>query len=159
MFSSIRGVVVKSLNNNNNTIGIGVGVGIGVRHFSRKAAVNVRKINPKVPITEAYSIAESLYNVIKQHGPLNISNTWTQAKDAGVNGLMSKTHMKIMLKWMRGRKMLKLLCTQVGSNKKFLHSTLPDDDSLTNDQSITPSDPKPPPKSKNPPRKQIRRTK
>lgn len=35
--------------------------------------------------------------------------------------------MKIMLKWMRGRKMLKLMCHQVGSGKKFLHSTLPEE--------------------------------
>lgn len=35
--------------------------------------------------------------------------------------------MKIMLKWMRGRKMLKLFCNQVGSSKKFLHCTLPEE--------------------------------
>ncbi|XVE58214.1 hypothetical protein DITRI_Ditri04bG0152100 [Diplodiscus trichospermus] len=32
-----------------------------------------------------------------------------------------------MLKWMRGRKMLKLFCNQVGSSKKFLHCTLPEE--------------------------------
>ncbi|KAL9439731.1 hypothetical protein AB3S75_025232 [Citrus x aurantiifolia] len=100
-----------------------------VRYYSssRKAAVNVRKINPKVPTQQAYSIAQSLYGIIKQHGPLTVSNTWIHAKDAGISGLNSKTHMKIMLKWMRGRKMLKLFCNGVGSNKKFLHSTLPEE--------------------------------
>ncbi|GKV04093.1 hypothetical protein SLEP1_g16301 [Rubroshorea leprosula] len=91
------------------------------RYMSRSRAVNVRKINPKVPIEEAKSIAHSLYDIIRQHGPLSISNTWIQAKEAGISGLNSKTHMKIMLKWMRGRKMLKLLCNHVGNNKKFLH--------------------------------------
>ncbi|CAL1386645.1 unnamed protein product [Linum trigynum] len=98
-----------------------------VRYFSKERAVNVRKINPKVPFPEAFAISESLYNIIKQNGPLTVPNTWNLAKEANISGLNSKTHMKIMLKWMRGRKMLKLLCTQVGSNKKFMHCTLPED--------------------------------
>ncbi|KAF3436409.1 hypothetical protein FNV43_RR23501 [Rhamnella rubrinervis] len=96
------------------------GANVFVRYFSRKRAENLRKINPKVPYPEASSIARALYDVVKQHGPLTISNAWIRAKDSGVSGLSSKTHMKIMLKWMRGRKMLKLLCNHVGSNKKFL---------------------------------------
>ncbi|KAL6182742.1 hypothetical protein ACLB2K_044155 [Fragaria x ananassa] len=39
--------------------------------------------------------------------------------------------MKIMLKWMRGRKMLKLFPNQVGSNKIFLLCTLPEDPHVT----------------------------
>ncbi|GLU14628.1 hypothetical protein SLE2022_311880 [Rubroshorea leprosula] len=106
----------------------GVGIAsIFVRYMSRSRAVNVRKINPKVPIEEAKSIAHSLYDVIRQHGPLSVSNTWIHAKEAGIGGLNSKTHMKIMLKWMRGRKMLKLLCNHVGNSKKFLHCTLPEE--------------------------------
>ncbi|VVA19256.1 PREDICTED: unknown [Prunus dulcis] len=102
-----------------------------VRHFSRKRAENLRKINPKVSFPEANSIARDLYDVVKQHGPLTISNTWVQAKDSGLSGLNSKTHMKIMLKWMRGRKMLKLFPNQVGSTKKFLLCSLPEDPEVT----------------------------
>lgn len=51
-----------------------------VRYFSRKRAENVRKINPKVPREEAYSIAQTLYGIIKEKGPLTISNTWNHAK-------------------------------------------------------------------------------
>lgn len=47
---------------------------------SRKRAPNLRKINPKVPQQEAASIAEALYNVIRQHGPISVSNTWNHAK-------------------------------------------------------------------------------
>ncbi|PIA34982.1 hypothetical protein AQUCO_03700321v1 [Aquilegia coerulea] len=113
--------------------GGGGGGGVGrmmmmmVRHFSKKRAENVRKINPKVTPQEASSIAQNIYQVINQNGPLTVSSTWNHLKDAGVSGLNSKTHMKLMLKWMRGRKMLKLFCNQVGSNKKFLHSTLPEE--------------------------------
>ncbi|ESQ27776.1 hypothetical protein EUTSA_v10019277mg [Eutrema salsugineum] len=98
-----------------------------VRYMSRERAVNVRKINPKVPIPEANLIANSLYNLFKQHGPLSVPNTWLRAQEAGVSGLNSKTHMKLMLKWMRGRKMLKLICNQAGSSKKFFHTILPED--------------------------------
>ncbi|THG20646.1 hypothetical protein TEA_001002 [Camellia sinensis var. sinensis] len=51
-----------------------------VRYFCRKCAPNVRKINPKVTPQEAASIAQGLYQVIKQHGPLTVSNTWNHAK-------------------------------------------------------------------------------
>ncbi|KAM3396491.1 hypothetical protein P3S68_000003 [Capsicum galapagoense] len=97
-----------------------------VRHFSRKRAPNLRKINPKVPPQEAATIAESLYHVIHQHGPLTLPNTWNLAKEANINGLNSKTHMKLMLKWMRGRNMLKQFCHHVGSSKKFMLSALPE---------------------------------
>ncbi|KAL6177746.1 hypothetical protein ACLB2K_049269 [Fragaria x ananassa] len=101
------------------------------RYFSRERAENLRKINPKVSFPEANSIATELYDVVKQHGPITIPNTWAQAKESGVSGLNSKTHMKILLKWMRGRKMLKLFPNQVGSNKKFLLCTLPEDPHVT----------------------------
>lgn len=51
-----------------------------VRYFSRERAENLRKINPKVSFPEANSIARDLYDVVKQHGPLTIPNTWAQAK-------------------------------------------------------------------------------
>ncbi|XP_050230566.1 uncharacterized protein LOC126679558 [Mercurialis annua] len=111
-----------------------------VRYFSsrsRQRAVNVRKINPKVPFPEAALISQSLYTIIKQNGPLTIASTWNCAKEANIEGLNSKTHMKIMLKWMRGRKMLKLLCNQVGSSKKFFHTTLPEDPHADHSKLIT----------------------
>lgn len=56
------------------------GVNSFVRYFSRKRAENLRKINPKVPPQDASSIARALYDVIKQHGPLSVSNAWIRAK-------------------------------------------------------------------------------
>lgn len=65
----------------NNIKGGNGGVGsLLVRYMSRTRAVNVRKINPKVPIPEAKSIATSLYDLIKQRGPLTVPNTWTLAQ-------------------------------------------------------------------------------
>ncbi|MFQ6663724.1 hypothetical protein Gotur_031135, partial [Gossypium turneri] len=65
----------------NNVKGGNGGVGsLLVRYMSRTRAVNVRKINPKVPIPEAKSIASSLYDLFKQRGPLTVPNTWTLAQ-------------------------------------------------------------------------------
>ncbi|XP_020570726.1 uncharacterized protein LOC110017906 [Phalaenopsis equestris] len=113
-----------------------------VRYFSRKRSEDVRRINPKVPREQAMEISKSLYELIKQQGPISVSNTWNLVKESGINGLNSKTHMKIILKWMRGRKMLKLFCTHHGSTKRFLHSTLPEDSQTVpalRDSSPTPS--------------------
>lgn len=52
---------------------------------------------------------------------------WWILQDAGISGLSSKTHMKLMLKWMRGRSMVKQICNIVGSNKKFLLTTFPEE--------------------------------
>ncbi|URD78028.1 hypothetical protein MUK42_05530 [Musa troglodytarum] len=97
------------------------------RCFSRKRSPDLRRINPKVPREEATAISRSLYQIVKNNGPLSVSHTWNHAKDAGINGLNSKTHMKILLKWMMGRKMLKLSCTHVRNAKKFHYSILPED--------------------------------
>ncbi|ONK55863.1 uncharacterized protein A4U43_C10F1740 [Asparagus officinalis] len=107
-----------------------------VRHFSRKCAPDLRRINPKVPREEAKAISQELYKIIKERGPLSVANTWNHAKEAGIAGLSSKTHMKIMLKWMRGRKMLKLFCTHHGNAKRFLHSTLPEEPKPAQEEEI-----------------------
>lgn len=98
-----------------------------VRYFSRKRSPDLRRINPKVPREEAKAISKNLYDILKDHGPLTVSNTWNYVKEAGIDGLNSKTHMKIMLKWMTGRNMLKLSCTHIGSAKKFHYSILAED--------------------------------
>ncbi|OEL31019.1 hypothetical protein BAE44_0007956 [Dichanthelium oligosanthes] len=92
------------------------------RHFSRKRSVDVRRINPKVPKEEAVAISGRLLQILSDHGPLSVGNTWNHAKDAGISGLNSKTHMKILLKWMTGRRVVKLSCVHVGNAKKFLYS-------------------------------------
>jgi hypothetical protein len=50
------------------------------RHFSRKRAVDVRRINPKVPKEEAGAISGRLLQILADHGPLTVGNTWNHAK-------------------------------------------------------------------------------
>ncbi len=58
--------------------------------------------------------------IIGSHEPLLIWSMLQQ--DAGISGLNSKTHMKILLKWMTGRRIVKLNCVGTGNSKKFLYS-------------------------------------
>jgi hypothetical protein len=50
------------------------------RHFSRKRAVDIRRINPKVPKEEAVAISGRLLQILADHGPLTVGNTWNHAK-------------------------------------------------------------------------------
>jgi hypothetical protein len=50
------------------------------RHFSRKRAVDVRRIKPKVPKEEAVAISGRLLQILTDHGPLTVGNTWNHAK-------------------------------------------------------------------------------
>ncbi|KAL0923624.1 hypothetical protein M5K25_007688 [Dendrobium thyrsiflorum] len=69
-------------------------------------------ISSRVPRKQAKAISESLYEVIKQHGPISVANTWSLVK--------------IILKWIR-EKDVKRFCTHHGSTKRFLHSILPEE--------------------------------
>ncbi|KQK12057.1 uncharacterized protein LOC100833957 [Brachypodium distachyon] len=116
------------------------------RHFSRKRAVDVRRINPKVPKEEAVAISGRLLQILADHGPLTVGNTWNHAKDASIDGLNSKTHMKILLKWMWGRRIIKLSCTQAGNTKKFLYSPFTAADSEAAAEEPSPPEPQQPKK-------------
>jgi len=61
-------------------VGGGEALKTWVRYMSRKRAENLRKINPKVPYPEATSIAQSLFNLVKERGPLTTSAAWTGAQ-------------------------------------------------------------------------------
>lgn len=50
------------------------------RHFSRKRAVDIRRINPKVPKEEAVAISGRLLQILADNGPLTVGNTWNHAK-------------------------------------------------------------------------------
>ncbi|KAK9145934.1 hypothetical protein Sjap_005837 [Stephania japonica] len=68
----------------NKLSGIGGGGGairlMVARHFSRARAENLRKINPRVPPQEAKTIAQSVYQLIKDKGVVSISNAWNHVQ-------------------------------------------------------------------------------
>jgi hypothetical protein len=56
----------------------------------------------------------------KQAGETNLC---CHPQDVGLRGLASKRQMKIMLRWMRERQKLKLICDHDGPHKQFLYTT------------------------------------
>ncbi|RWW77068.1 hypothetical protein BHE74_00014801 [Ensete ventricosum] len=50
------------------------------RYFSRKRSTDLRRINPKVPREEATAISRNLYQIVKNNGPLSVSDTWNHTK-------------------------------------------------------------------------------
>ncbi|KAK4773723.1 hypothetical protein SAY87_028742 [Trapa incisa] len=44
-------------------------------------------------------------------------------QEVGLRGLTGKRHMKIILRWMRERQKLRLICNHVGPHKQFLYTT------------------------------------
>jgi hypothetical protein len=51
-----------------------------VATLSRKRSVDVRRINPKVPKEEVVTISGRLVQILSDHGPLTIGNTWNNTK-------------------------------------------------------------------------------
>ncbi|GLJ23946.1 hypothetical protein SUGI_0455200 [Cryptomeria japonica] len=94
-----------------------------VRLVGKKPKPKLKPINPKIPPEQALSVSRSIFNVVKEHGPLNIANAWDRVQEAGINGVNSKSHLKLMLRWMKERQKLHMICNHVGRNKQFLYST------------------------------------
>uniref|UniRef100_A0ACD5ZT31 Uncharacterized protein n=1 Tax=Avena sativa TaxID=4498 RepID=A0ACD5ZT31_AVESA len=75
------------------------------------------------PPEQTQSITRAIFDVVREHGPLTISDVWEHVKDVGLRGLTSKRQMKIMLRWMREKQKLKLICDHHGPHKQFLYTT------------------------------------
>ncbi|KAI4972895.1 uncharacterized protein LOC123397590 [Hordeum vulgare subsp. vulgare] len=98
--------------------------------FATAARWAAKKGKPKMaPIElttapeQAQSITRTIFDVVKEHGPLTISDVWEHVKDVGLRGLTSKRQMKIMLRWMREKQKLRLICDHDGPHKQFLYTT------------------------------------
>ncbi|XP_068654843.1 uncharacterized protein [Aristolochia californica] len=94
-----------------------------VRYFAKKPKPKLKPIELKTPPEQTQTISRVIFDIVKEHGPLTIAETWEHAKDVGVRGLTSKRHMKIILRWMRERQKLRLMCNHVGPHKQFLYTT------------------------------------
>ncbi|KAL6660849.1 hypothetical protein ACP70R_000233 [Stipagrostis hirtigluma subsp. patula] len=75
------------------------------------------------PPEQAQSITRAIFDVVREHGPLTISDVWDHVKDVGLRGLTSKRQMKIMPRWMRERQKLRFICDHNRPHKKFLYTT------------------------------------
>ncbi|KAG7533559.1 hypothetical protein ISN45_Aa08g011860 [Arabidopsis thaliana x Arabidopsis arenosa] len=98
-------------------------VGLLTRHFATKPKPKMKPIELNTPPEQTQTITRVIFDILKDHGPLTIAETWDRVKEVGLRGLTSKRHMKIILRWMRERQKLKLICNHVGPHKQFLYTT------------------------------------
>ncbi|KAJ4801771.1 thiamine-phosphate synthase [Rhynchospora pubera] len=97
--------------------------GTVVRWAMKKGRPKMKPVQLLSPPEHTLSISRAIFDVVKEHGPLTISDTWDHVKEMGLRGLASKRQMKIMLRWMRERQKLRQICCHNGPHKQFLYTT------------------------------------
>ncbi|XP_038981734.1 uncharacterized protein LOC120110543 [Phoenix dactylifera] len=93
------------------------------RWMAKKPKPKMKPIEPRMPPEQVQTVSRTIFDIVKEHGPLTIAETWEHLKGVGLRGLTSKRHMKILLRWMRERQKLRLICNHDGSHKQFLYTT------------------------------------
>lgn len=144
----------------------------------------MKPIEPKTPPEQTQMITAAIFEILKEHGLLTVSDSWERVNvsvspllrvvfhvsiytwwlfnfevsfewpkcfyssdsyfnskghlfdlfsffnlilplggEVGLRGLTSKRHMKIVLRWMRKRQKLRIICNNVGPQKQFLYTT------------------------------------
>ncbi|EYU31177.1 hypothetical protein ABFS82_08G240400 [Erythranthe guttata] len=94
-----------------------------IRYIGKKPKPKMKPIELKTPPEQTQTITRVIFDILKEHGPLTISDTWEHVKEVGLKGLNSKRHMKIVMRWMRERQKLRQICNHVGPTKQFLYTT------------------------------------
>lgn len=64
------------------------------------------------------SASQTLYKILENHGPITVTDCWNHAAQMEGNALKSKQHMKMMLRWMRERKTVQIICQHARDKKK-----------------------------------------
>nr|AFK46313.1 unknown [Lotus japonicus] len=97
--------------------------GTAIRCLAKKSKPKMGPIVMKTPPEQRATITRVLFDIVKEHGPISVPDTWERVKEVGLKDLKSKNHMKIVLRWMRERQKLRLVCNHVGAHKQFLYTT------------------------------------
>ncbi|KAK9725479.1 hypothetical protein RND81_05G146600 [Saponaria officinalis] len=91
--------------------------------ISKKPKPKMKPIELNTPPEQTQTITRAVFDIVKEHGPLTVSQTWLRLQELNLKQLTSKTHMKTVMRWMRERQKLRLICNHVGSQKQFLYTT------------------------------------
>ncbi|KAG9135804.1 hypothetical protein Leryth_002522 [Lithospermum erythrorhizon] len=63
-----------------------------IRYMATKPKSKMKPIELKTPPEQTQTITRVIFGILKEHGPLTISDTWDRVKEVGVRGLSSKRH-------------------------------------------------------------------
>ncbi|KAL4582652.1 hypothetical protein LXL04_007209 [Taraxacum kok-saghyz] len=94
-----------------------------VKYLGTKPKPAMKALEPRFRPEQNQTITRAIFDILKDHGPLSVAQTWERVQEVGVKDLTSKTQMKTVLRWMKERQKLKQVCNHVGSNKQFLYTT------------------------------------
>ncbi|CAI8584869.1 unnamed protein product [Vicia faba] len=97
--------------------------GTTIRDAAKKLKPKLGAVTLTTPPEQRQTITRALFDIVKEHGPITVSNTWERVQEVGLKDLTSKNHMKVVLRWMRERQKLRLVCNHVGAHKQFLYTT------------------------------------
>lgn len=90
---------------------------------AKKPKPKMKPIELKAQPEQTQTITRAIFDIVRDHGPLTIAHTWERIQEVGLKELTSKTHMKTVMRWMRERQKLRLICNHVGAQKQFLYTT------------------------------------
>ncbi|TYH78598.1 hypothetical protein ES332_D03G000400v1 [Gossypium tomentosum] len=65
-----------------------------IRYFSTKPKPKMKPIELKTSPEQTQTITRVIFDILKEHGPLTVGDTWERVKEVGLRGLTSKRHMK-----------------------------------------------------------------
>nr|XP_043617524.1 uncharacterized protein LOC122589310 [Erigeron canadensis] len=94
-----------------------------VKYLGTKPKPAMKALEPRFRPEQNQTITRAIFEILKEHGPLSVAQTWERVQQVGVPDLTSKTQMKTVLRWMKERQKLKQICNHVGPNKQFLYTT------------------------------------
>ncbi|KAI7739405.1 hypothetical protein M8C21_010748 [Ambrosia artemisiifolia] len=94
-----------------------------VKYVGTKPKPAMKALEPIFRPEQNQTITRAIFEIVKEHGPLTVAQTWERVQEVGVKDLTSKTQMKSVLRWMKERQKLKQICNHVGPNKQFLYTT------------------------------------
>ncbi|KAM0001700.1 putative ASXL, HARE-HTH domain-containing protein [Helianthus debilis subsp. tardiflorus] len=94
-----------------------------VKHLGTKPKPAMKALEPRFRPEQNQTITRAIFEILKEHGPLSVAQTWERVQEVGIKDLTSKTQMKTVLRWMKQRQKLKQICNHVGPNKQFLYTT------------------------------------
>ncbi|KAC9125587.1 hypothetical protein R6Q57_021155 [Mikania cordata] len=94
-----------------------------VKYLGKKPKPAMKALEPRFRPEQNQTITRAIFELLKEHGPLSVAQTWERVQEVGIKDLTSKTQMKTVLRWMKERQKLKQICNHVGPNKQFLYTT------------------------------------
>ncbi|KAJ8770751.1 hypothetical protein K2173_021398 [Erythroxylum novogranatense] len=98
-------------------------IGAAIRFFSTNPKPKMKQIELRTPPEQTQTITRTIFDVVKEHGPISVSDIWEKVQEVGLRGLKGKRHMKIVMRWMRERQKIKLICNHIGPHKQFMYTT------------------------------------